>query len=137
MSGDPTSLWEFLKQGGLLALAVLLGWCVKWLLLKLFALQDSRVKALEEDLEKVKAQRDAARQQVLDEKDRYHRLAQGFEPMLREWVRWCEYFATNGNVSGGGSRRGGGRPPPATVRGDPHLEEDPGGPAAEGRKRSG
>lgn len=127
---ETQTIFEYLKQGGLLSLAVLLAVLAKKLLDKVFEMYERRLKEKDEvvsevraDLEKVKSQRDMARDQVLAEKERYHRLATEVAGMAKETGGWLEYLAR----AEGSGRRGGSRPPPAVARHRPRAEEDEGG----------
>jgi len=124
---DPHGVLELLKQAGLLGLCVLLGWLLKWALVALLAAKDTAIAKLEADLEKVKAQRDTARDKVLEERERYHRLAEGLRPAIKEQVAWFEYFAQKlGTPPGGPAPPRGRQPAPPALRSDAGLEENEG-----------
>lgn len=124
MPGDPQSLIEWGKGLGLTGVCALLGYLLKWTAQQLLKEKDTRIQKLEEDLEKVKAQRDAAREQVFAEKDKYHRLVENLTPLVKETGGWLEYF---GRDQGGGGGRRGGRLPSPPQRDRPLAAEDEGG----------
>ena len=129
---EPLTVFEYLKQGGFLALAVLLGLLLRWAMKEMLEMHKANEARLEKDLENVKKQRDEARDKVLEEKERYHRLANETVTVLREAGRWFEYFARHaGNPEG---RRGSGRvEAPSGNR--PFVEEDEGGATTQRRRR--
>lgn len=139
MATDPTSFVEWGRNIGLTGVCAGLVYVLKWsigMILKgkddhlssMLKAKDEVISELRADLEKVKAQRDAARDQLFVEKDknaeRYHRLATQVSEVNQETGRWLEYVA---RPEGGRGRQGGGRPPPASPRNRPHAEANEGG----------
>jgi hypothetical protein len=128
MTADPTSLIEWGKNLGLTGVCALLGWLLKWSLQRQFSMHEANEKRLEADLEKVKQQRDAARDQMLAEKDksseRYHRLATEVSGVTKETGAWFEHIS---RLIASGRGRGGGGTPPPVARHKARAEEDEGG----------